>query len=286
MSQEGWFQGRPPLERLRVISITCLVLDSLFVFIYGMMALSESSPSEKTQCYEEYRYIWHDIIAGTLMLSAFVAVGGAVTHGTVACAAHNTEQQLVGISRFSHSLVFWTFVQAVLEAIAYGQEPPQCAALGHPTHAGAQPQPQQHGQAGEVDAMHPAERTLVVYQVVSTMLWLCWVTGCVAAGVLSRRCIAYLPEAGERSPDAESGLSCTPQTVGMPVSQLPCGMIAIDGAAQASSAEPESSSFGAPTFAGQPVVGAGGGMVAQGRPVAGSESTKGGGSSSGLGKSC
>uniref|UniRef100_A0A7S1L738 Uncharacterized protein n=1 Tax=Alexandrium catenella TaxID=2925 RepID=A0A7S1L738_ALECA len=279
MAQQGCLQGRPPLERLRVICITCLVLDSLFVFIYGMMALSHSSPSDKTQCYEEHHYMWHDVVAGTLMISAFVGVGGAVTHGTVSCAPSNTEQQLVSVSRFAHSLVSWTFVQALLEAIAYGQEPQACLALSHQSGLSGHRQ-------GDGDMMHPEDRVLVIYQVVSTMLWLCWVTGCVAAGVLGRRCIPLLPEACDRSPDAESSHGGTPQTVGMPVMQLPSGMTAVNGAAQPGDSEtglavPVRGEVGA--GAPVPLVGAGGGLVAQGRPVAGAESTKGGGGSAGPG---
>jgi len=271
MAQDCCFQGRPPLERLRLICITCLVFDSLFIFIYGMMALSYSSPSAKTLCYEEHHYVWHDIIAGTLMISAFVAVGGAISHSTVACGTSNTEQQLISVSRFAHSLVCWTFVQALLEAIALGQEPPQCVGLDHPGGGLG------NGQQAEenVDSMHPQDQTLVIYQVVSTSLWLCWVTGCVAAGVLARRCVPLLPEACSPS-DAESGHNgSTPQTVGMPVSSLPSGMIAVTGAAAQDGGDLGQFGGGMPA-----VVGAGGGLVAQGRPVGGAEPSKGGGSSS------
>lgn len=35
--------------------------------------------------------------------------------------------QLVGVSRYGHVLVAWTFIAAVLEAIAARQQPPECA---------------------------------------------------------------------------------------------------------------------------------------------------------------
>jgi len=263
------FQNKPPLERLRVLCISCLVLDCLFVFIYSILALSYSSRGPKTVCYEEHHYIWHDIVAGSLMISAFIAVGGAITHSQISCNTSNTEQHFISVSRYAHSLVCWTFIQAVLEAIALGQEPAECALLDPSLN-------RQHAQSADhsVDSMHPEDRVLVIYQVTSTMMWLCWVTGCVAAGVLARRSIPLLAEACSPAPDSENPPSAvTPQTVGSPVTTLPSGIIAVTGAAQAGTAD--MGNFGGS----EAPVAAGGGIVAQGRPVAGAECTKGGAAS-------
>jgi len=280
MAADCCFQSRPPLERLRVLCVTCLVLDCLFVFIYGMMALSFSGHTAKTECYMRHGYIWHEVVAGTLMISALIAVGGAVTHSVVACNTPNTEPQFASVSRFAHSLVCWTFLQAVLEAIAYRQEPEECLAIGQATMGGSGAATGSEHMGGEHmgDGLHPEEHAVVVYQVASTMLWLVWVTGCVAAGVLARRCVMLLPEACMPA-GSELSSGGTPQTVGMPVSQLPLGMVAVTGASTMSP-DGQEAVFGGH---GPPLVGPGV-VVAQGMPVngaSGPDPLKGGAGASG-----
>jgi len=237
-----------------MLCVTCLVLDSLFVLIYSLTALSASSHNAKMACYEAHGYTWHTVVAGTFTVSAFIAVAGAIVHAMVVCSTPNTANQLGGVSRFAHSLVCWTFMAAVLEAIAYRQEPPECATIGrdgaaHSTDPGS----------AQVDPnMEPQDRSDVVWQVACTMLWLVWVTGSVAAGVLARRCVPLLLE------ENASPCSGTPQTVGMPVSRLPSGMVAVTGAAAAADGQPDGMGAGVVVAQGMPVQGAGGGDCSKG----------------------
>merc|ERR1712107_546819 len=110
-----------------------------------------------------------------------------------------------------------------------------------------------------------------IWEVACTMLWLAWVTGAVAGGVLARRCLPLLPLDGDFSATSRSaaahaeegtatGQGDTPQTMGVPVVGIPQGAAPVTGAA-ASPAE------------GQP---AGMEGVAMGMPVGGaSASSKG-----------
>merc|ERR1719401_854090 len=89
------------------------------------------------------------------------------------------------------------------------------------------------------------------------MLWLVYVTGAVAAGVLSRRLVPLPPESTSRSAEATSSCnSGTPQTVGHPIGQLPTGAVAATGAATSGgvSAGPDDGEFAAQGVAmGMPV---------------------------------
>mmetsp|Transcript_74191 Transcript_74191/g.143611 ORF Transcript_74191/g.143611 Transcript_74191/m.143611 type:complete len:263 (+) Transcript_74191:76-864(+) len=205
MSATCW--ERPPLERLRLLCIACLVLDSLFVLIYCMTALSSQTETARTTCHEAHGYKWHMMVVGTFVISAFVALGGSVTHASVVCNSPNTERQLVGVARFAHCLIFWTFAAAVIEAVNYRNEPPECAQIT--AHASMQSElPSAEGYHEQVAQAN------AIWQVTCTMLWLCWVMSTAAAGVISRRCIPLLGEA------ASNPCFGAPQTVGMPASEL------------------------------------------------------------------
>lgn len=200
---------RPPLERLRLLCVACLVLDSLFVLIYCMTVLSSQTEAARTSCHEAHGYKWHMLVIGAFVVSAFVALGGCVTHSSVVCSTPNTEKQLVGVARFAHCLIFWTFAAAVVEAVNYRNEPPECAQIT--AHAATQ------SELPSADGYHEqVAQANAIWQVTCTMLWLCWVMSTVAAGVISRRCIPLLPEASV----AADPCFGAPQTVGMPASEL------------------------------------------------------------------
>lgn len=235
------FQDRPPLEQFRVLCVACLVLDSLFVLIYGLTTLSGTDASPKTLCYEAHGYTWHTIITGSFMISALAAVAGAVTHSRVVCGGPSTKQMLNSVLRFAHALVCWTLFQAILEAIAYREEPAECTTKPSSGAYGQRSDAQSAGSDGAESAEAGAaaeDRTQAIWEVTCTMLWLAWVTGAVAVGVLARRCLTLLPLEGElsassaaREEDEANGQGSTPQTMGIPIGQLPTGASAITGAA-------------------------------------------------------
>mmetsp|Transcript_126579 Transcript_126579/g.405172 ORF Transcript_126579/g.405172 Transcript_126579/m.405172 type:complete len:342 (+) Transcript_126579:67-1092(+) len=216
MAGDCCFQGRPPLEKLRNLCIGCLVLDSLFVLLYGLSALGSAQSKDKYACYEEHGYFWYNVVNLAFAVSSVVAVGGATVHGIISCAASIQVQQLANVSRFAHVLVCWTFIQALLEAVAYRQEPLECADT-----AEAQGTSPEKGPNGEDGGQ-------LVWQVAYTILWLSWVTGAVASAVLARRCAPLLPELnaaaasiaadhiGWSTAQAQQA-GATPQTLGVPV---------------------------------------------------------------------
>mmetsp|Transcript_34012 Transcript_34012/g.87948 ORF Transcript_34012/g.87948 Transcript_34012/m.87948 type:complete len:349 (-) Transcript_34012:87-1133(-) len=329
MAGDCCFQGRPPLERLRNLCVGCLVLDSLFVLLYGLSALGSARSKDKYACYEEHGYFWYNVVNLAFAVSSVVAVGGATVHGIISCAASIQVQQLANVSRFAHVLVCWTFIQALLEAVAYRQEPLECADT-----AETQGTSSEQGPTGEDGGQ-------LVWQVAYTILWLSWVTGAVASAVLARRCAVLLPELNAAAasiaaaqigwPTAQAQQAgATPQTLGVPVHfpmatmgvpQLegasgampggPCGpahgAIALGdiapGAIAAGAIAPGAAAGGEPSqgaswgpaaadpwqtgdaaaaapWQGSTIVTAGGAVVAQGMPVAGSsppDPEKGGG---------
>jgi len=178
------------------------------VLIYFMTVLSSQTETARTSCHEAHGYQWHMMVIGTFVVSAFVALMGCFTHMSVVVSTPNTEKQLVGVARFAHCLIFWTFLSTIVEAVNYRNEPPECAQIT--AHDATQPVPNAdvyHEQVAQANA---------IWQLTWTMLWLCWVMGTVAAGLISRRCIPLLPEA-RAAVDPCFG---TAQTVGMPASQL------------------------------------------------------------------
>mmetsp|Transcript_20780 Transcript_20780/g.44367 ORF Transcript_20780/g.44367 Transcript_20780/m.44367 type:complete len:304 (+) Transcript_20780:60-971(+) len=276
---DSCWQGRSPLDRLRNLSITCLVLDAIFALLYGVSALKDSTSEEKLQCYKDYGYYWHNVVELAFAVSSVAAVCGIAIHASISCAASFQDRQLVNANYFGHGLVCWTFLQALAEAIAYRQEPQDCI--------------DRYGSQSSTSSADSTDEsgTNLVWQVAYTMLWLSWVTGAVATAVLSRRMLPILhhlqatstPGTPGWSPSTDSNEAGTmPQTVGMPVqfptngsmqlagdtsSQGACGPAA--GAATQGAALPASPSAGWQGGDSAMVV-AGGGLVAQGRPVAGS----------------
>lgn len=283
------FQARSALERLRNLCVACLVLDSLFMLIYGLTALSSTRNSQKTECYGAHGYIWHNVITFTFSVSALAAAGGAWVHATLVCSSSNTAQQLLNVSRFAHTLVCWTFVAAILEAVAYRQEPMECAD-GYYTSSD-----DSKDDSGGLGAQAGAgqDDSSMIWQVAYTLLWLAWVTGAVAAAVFARRLAPLLPElaaaASATAAHSMSNQGAMPQTVGMPVQNFPGGMIMVgspgnmpyggspgacgpQGTIAGAPCSPAEGAPGAP--AGAPPLWQGGvaygGIVAQGMPVAGS----------------
>ena len=149
------------------------------------------------------------------------------------------------------------FIAAVLEAIAYRQQPAACMGDGEAAVA----QPTLTTDNGLTDSHVEA-----VWHLVSTVMWLVWVVGAVAAAMSAKRNIPLLLEArsqAESPPERDSA-----QLVGVPVEDLPMGTVTgiASGAAPGAPA-------GAPapiaTFQGMPAVAGsiGADGVCQGMPV-------------------
>lgn len=290
-------QGRPPLERLRNLCIACLVLDSLFVLIYGLTALSTTSVAHKRDCYEAHNYTWHKMITFTFAVSAVVAAGGALVHAGMACESQTTERQLTNISRYAHGLVCWMFAASVLEAIAYRKEPFECSDAYTSYDTG---EAEDHTYAsGDTTT---SQESHFVWQVAYPLLWVSWVTGSVASAVMARRLVPLLSELCAVAATSSSQ-HAMPQTVGMPVQALPAGIpgaspaalaagfgshpggpwgpsgapqgVTVTGAPCGPASTPGADATGQPgawPAQGGVVVASGGGVVAQGMPVAGSAS--------------
>lgn len=281
--------SKPPLERLRNLCISCLVLDCIFILIYGLTALSSASISRKTVCYEAHGYTWHNTITFTFAISAFAAAIGGRVHSSISCSSPAmTEQQLNAVLRFAHGLIIWTFVAAVLEAIAYRKEPLQCSDAYYGTS----------DRTYTADGKSSQDTSHLAWQVIYPLLWVAWVTFTVAAAVLSKRIVPMLPELNAVATVAQQSQS-TPQTVGVPVQELPTGQpvpSAAFGTSPGAPGGPCATVTGSPcspaggSAAEQPAASpweqgtvSGGSLVAQGRPVAGSipDPEKGGGAGAG-----
>ncbi|CAE7244260.1 unnamed protein product [Symbiodinium necroappetens] len=253
---------RPPLERFRVLCAVCLVFDAIFMLIFVLSGMSASVLSAETLCYEQNGYSWHNILALSFIVSAIFAGWGVLLHGGVVTSGEGAplkEAQLVGVSRYGHILVAWTFIAAVLEAIAYRQQPAACMGNGEAAVA----QPTLTTDNGLTDSHVEA-----VWHLVSTVMWLVWVVGAVAAAMSAKRNIPLLLEA-RQAPDSSAERDGA-QLVGVPVEDLPTGTVT--GIAQPATGAPGAAP-GAPelaTFQGMPVAVAGSiGVdgVCQGMPV-------------------
>merc|ERR1740121_1712518 len=99
----------------------------MFVLIYSLTALSSMSLSYKTACYDAHGYKWHNMIAFCYLLSTVAATIGAMVHGNLACNEKARRDQILNVSRFANALVCWIFTAVVIEAVAYRNEPLQCA---------------------------------------------------------------------------------------------------------------------------------------------------------------
>eukprot|EP00931_Biecheleriopsis_adriatica_P064456 TRINITY_DN3922_c1_g1_i1.p1 TRINITY_DN3922_c1_g1~~TRINITY_DN3922_c1_g1_i1.p1 ORF type:complete len:283 (-),score=53.60 TRINITY_DN3922_c1_g1_i1:74-922(-) len=266
-------QGRPDLERFRVLCTLCLVFDSLFVLIFSLSGISASAYSTKIACYEENGYSWHNIIALTLIMSAVFAFWGCLLHGGVVISGEGAPlsiRQLVSTFRFGHILVGWTFIAAVLEAIAYRQQPPVC--YGSEEGVAVQPSMSAEMEQEGLTAYHVD----AIWQMAYTVLWLIWVVGAVAAAMSAKRNVPVLEEILKAAEAAQANESASmPQLVGMPVQQqLPDGAVVVSGAAaQGTLPVTGAVSTGFPNFQGAavPAGAIGPGGVAQGMPVRGEE---------------
>jgi len=240
-----------------VLCTLCLIFDAIFTLIFVLSGMSASVYSAETICYEQNGYSWHNILALSFIVSAIFAAWGLLIHGGVVTSGEGSPlkvSQLVGVSRYGHILVAWTFVAAVLEAIAYRQQPASCRGSGEA--AVAQPSLTTE-QTGFTDAHVEA-----VWHLASTVMWLVWVVGAVAAAMSAKRNISVLEEAQVQASPQEPPADA--QLVGVPIQDtLPTGTVT--GIAQTGSTS------GPPTFQGMPVATAVGAIgadgVCQGRPV-------------------
>jgi len=295
--------NRPLIERLRNLCVTCLVLDSIFILVYTLTALSSMALSYKTACFEAHGYTWHNMIAFCYAVSALWAAVGTTVHGYISCNNKASRDQIQNVSRFANALVCWIFTAAVVEAVAYRNEPAQCTDSLYATDPAeaATGKPDESARAYAADSARHQDSSHVVWQLAYPLLWIAWVTATVAAAVLSKRLLQDLAIIRSQSNDEESG-TAMPEIVGMPI-QEPPSMQNMGGASPAAAPGPFGSTPGGPGGAGMitvsgtpcgpagpagsaiagaspadPVgqapswqggVPAGGPMVAQGRPVAG-----------------
>eukprot|EP00438_Fugacium_kawagutii_P028570 Skav232559 [mRNA] locus=scaffold3309:81742:84624:- [translate_table: standard] len=212
--------NRPVLERFRVLCTFCLVFDAIFALIFALSGLNASAYSAETLCYEQYGYSWHNILASasalSFIISAVFAAWGILLHGAVVISGDGAPMkasQLVAVSRYGHILVAWTFIAAVLEAIATRQQPDACktdtvAVLAAPA------------MGDDTSGLHADQLHVnAVWQMLSTVMWLVWVVTAVAAAMSSRRSLQVLEEQASRQ-DTEA------QMVGVPVQdELPSGTV-------------------------------------------------------------
>ncbi|CAJ1344984.1 unnamed protein product [Effrenium voratum] len=250
--------NRPPLERFRVLCTYCLVFDAIFTLIFALSGLSSSAYSVETSCYEQNGYSWHNILALSFIVSSVFAAWGGLIHGGVVVSGEGSPlkpQQLVGVSRYGHVLVAWTFLAAVLEAIATREQPLNCSVETQSVIA--------EPSLGDLDN-HALTKQHVgaIWQMASTILWLIWVIGAVAAAMSAKRNLPYLQEGQARQ--SEETTDNNAQMVGIPVQdeELPSGTVV--GVATPALGGPAPTFQ--PTFQGMPV-----GLpvdgVCQGRPV-------------------
>lgn len=268
------FSGRPPLERLRNICITCLCLDSIFVLLYGLTAMKPPATQEQEACYQQHHYIWHNIVSICYAVSTVVAILGIANHSTISCAPSLLERQLLMVSRYAHGMVCWILIQALLKAVADRQEPPECRAP-KPVVSDEQERDEESGR--------------LIWDVGYIALWLSWVSCSVAAAMLARRCMPLVKRlaaeaAGAEQASAQNALEpgTMPQTVGMPVQFPPMGSAAGPAEYTQGVAAAGFPAAGVTGWHNGSVVAAGGGMVVEGHPVANStpDPDKGGGSGS------
>lgn len=248
--------NRPVLERFRVLCTICLVFDAIFALIFALSGLNASAYSAETVCYEEKGYSWHNILALSFIVSSVFAAWGVLLHGAVVISGDGAPMkasQLVAVSRYGHVLVAWTFIAAVLEAIAARQQPAECTSAT----TGVLAEPAMGDGTGGLhsDQLH----VNAVWQMISTIMWLVWVVTAVAAAMSSKRSLRVLEEQQVSRQDTEA------QMVGIPVQEeLPSGTVI--GVATPSIGGPGGAD-GQPTFQGMPVAGAMTDGVCQGMPV-------------------
>eukprot|EP00930_Biecheleria_cincta_P087574 TRINITY_DN76800_c0_g1_i1.p1 TRINITY_DN76800_c0_g1~~TRINITY_DN76800_c0_g1_i1.p1 ORF type:complete len:291 (-),score=61.65 TRINITY_DN76800_c0_g1_i1:515-1387(-) len=280
--------GRSGLERFRVICTVCLVFDALFVLIFSLSGLTASAYTAKTACYEQHGYTWHNVLALSLLMSAMLALWGVSLHGSITISGPGAPlqmNQLQRASRYGHVLLGWTFLAAVVDAIAYRQQPPVCA--GEDQETVIQPAMSDSNEHSGLTDLHVD----AIWQMAYTVMWLIWIVGVVSAAMSAKRNMPLLEEAMKEAGEIRNNsfaeeANGTPTLVGRPVRQqdLPEGAVVAgafapsrdaDGAAGGS---PEDGGQ-APTFQGQPLgpgpIGPNG--VAQGMPVREEESGKTGG---------
>jgi len=244
-----------------VLCTICLVFDGIFALIFALSGLNASAYSAETLCYEENGYSWHNILALSFIISAVFAAWGVLLHGAVVISGEGAPMkaaQLVGVSRYGHILVAWTFIAAVLEAIAARQQPIECSS--QTTAVLAEPAMGDGTGGLHSDQLH----VNAVWQMLSTIMWLVWVVTAVAAAMSSKRSLQVLEEQQASRQDTEA------QMVGVPVQdELPSGTVVgiATPSIQGNGADGAGFQPTGPTFQGMPVAGAVADGVCQGMPV-------------------
>lgn len=280
--------GRSGLERFRVICTICLVFDALFVLIFSLSGLTASAYTAKTACYEKHGYTWHNVLALSLLMSAMFALWGVNLHGSITISGPGAPLEmnhLFRTSRYSHVLLGWTFLAALVDAIAYRQQPPVCA--GKDEETVIQPAMADSEEHAGLTELHVD----AIWQMAYTIMWLIWIVGVVSAGMSAKRNMPLLEEALKEAEEIRNSSHAeeangTPTLVGRPVQQqgLPEGAVAAGAPAPTREADgvaggSPSDGVQTPTFQGQPLgpgpIGQNG--VAQGMPVREEGSSKTGG---------
>jgi len=276
--------GRNGLERFRVICTICLVFDALFVLIFSLSGLTASAYTAKTACYEKHGYTWHNVLALSLLVSAMFALWGVSLHGGITISGPGAPLQMVQLhraSRYGHVLLGWTFLAAVVDAIAYRQQPPVCAGKDRETMI--QPAMTDSEEQAGLTELHVD----AIWQMGYTVMWLIWVVGVVSSAMSAKRNIPVLEEALKEAEETQNQslaeeANGTPTLVGRPVQpqDLPEGAVISGPPAPSREADGVAGPFTASEeIQGQPLgsgpIGPNG--VAQGMPVREEGSSKTGG---------
>eukprot|EP00928_Gymnodinium_smaydae_P080217 TRINITY_DN63968_c0_g1_i1.p1 TRINITY_DN63968_c0_g1~~TRINITY_DN63968_c0_g1_i1.p1 ORF type:complete len:283 (-),score=54.76 TRINITY_DN63968_c0_g1_i1:70-918(-) len=220
------FDQQAPMERLRTLCVTCLVLDCIFVLIYGLTAVHLSDAHvmlvHSERCQQASGANWQMAVLFTYAASAVAALLGAVVHGRMSCSITWTKAEMIKVSHFAHGLVLWNLIASLVEAFESQQVPPECRLASQRLDVERQEYGRQY-------------MNNFVWQSVYAMLWLTWIMASVATALLARKIAPQLdaqefqaglsagrgganpPAVGMRSGFEGTGAEM-PQTVGMPVS--------------------------------------------------------------------
>lgn len=257
--------------------VACLVMDSIFTLILSYSALVSAGNSWNTACYQSSGYTWHNIVAMCTSVTAVASLWGMFIHGAVACATASlpmTVVQVTSVNRYGHAMVVWTFISAILEAVAFRNEPGNCAATSAPAAATSSGATSSSGSSSGIGSSGDFDPSSI-WQVAYTLLWLLWIIVIVMSALLARRCLIILKEASDEAGESQAVPQDEedPQVAGVPNSGMTAQTVGVpvhfgDG----DRASGPGTSLGAPV-AGMPVsqgFGQSNYMVAQGMPVAGS----------------
>jgi hypothetical protein len=184
------------------------VFDCIFVLIYGMTVINYTSRKPPTEaCIASNGHHWRDLGTLSYMCSTFAASFAAISHGQVSCNLDWTHKQLIRVSHTAYALVCWIFLSALLEAVAYQKETLEC-------HMGSRNHEQHRTDDTATAAAEEVSSADLAWEWIHMFLWLAWVLGAVASGLLSRR---FLRENLDFRSHIRPADEAPSQTVGVPM---------------------------------------------------------------------